>query len=76
MCSQFLHLMVALYRRFQILLPSLGILWMVTQGRGMIPLCARNILLCAHLMFKEVLVVVLRWLQVRNHLSFALCGPE
>ena len=60
MCYPILHLMVALYRRFQILLPSLGTLWMVTQERGMIPLCA-------HLMFKEALVVFLRQLQVRNH---------
>ena len=67
--------MVALYRRFEILLPSLGTLWMVTQERAMIPLCAPNIPLCAHLVSKEALVVVLRQLQVRNHLSYALCGP-
>ena len=67
MCSQILHLMVALYKRIQILLPSLGTLWMVTQERGVIPLCA-------HLMSKEALVVVLRCFQVRGHLSFALCG--
>ena len=67
MCSQVLHLLVALYRRIQILLPSLGTLWMVTQERGMIPLSATNIPLCAPLMSKEALVAVLRWLQVRNH---------
>ena len=35
--------------------------------RGMIPLCATNIPLCAPLMSKEALVVVLKRLQVRNH---------
>ena len=76
MCSPILHVIVVLYRRFQILLPSPGTLWMVTQERGMIPLCAPNISLCAHILSKEALVVVLRWLQVRNHLSYALCGPR
>ena len=60
MCSQILHLMAALYRRIQILLPSLVKFWMVTQERGMIPLCAPW-------MSKEALVVVLRRFQVRNH---------
>ena len=64
MCSQVFHLLVAFYRRIQILLPSLGTLCMVTQERGMIPLCSTNIPLCAPLMSKEALVVVLRWLQV------------
>ena len=67
MCSQVLHLMVALYGRIQILLPSLVTLWMVTQERGMIPLCATNIPSCAPLMSKEALVIVLRQLQNRNH---------
>ena len=75
MCSPIVHLLVAFYRRIQILLPSLGTFWMVTQERGMIPLCATNIPLCAHLIFKEALVAVLRQLQERNHLSYALCGP-
>ena len=75
MCSPILHLMVALYRRIQILLPSLGTLWMVTQERGMIPLCDPNIPLCAHLVSKETLVALVRPLQVRGHFSFALCGP-
>ena len=77
MCSQVLHLMVALYRRIQILLPSLGTLWMVTQERGMIPLCATNIPLCAPLMSKEALVVVFRRLQVCEItiLEHAFCGP-
>ena len=67
MCSQNFHLLVAFYRRIQILLPSLGTLCMVTQEREMIPLCATNIPLCAPLMSKEAMVAVLRWLQVRNH---------
>ena len=52
--------MVVLYRRIQILLPSLGTLWMVTQERGMIPLCSPNIPFCAHIVSNEALVVVLR----------------
>ena len=67
MCSPILHAMVALYRRIQILLSYLGTLWMVTQERGMIPLCATNIPLCAPLMSKEALVAVLTRLQVWNH---------
>ena len=57
MCSQVVHLLVALYRRIQILLPSFGKLWMVTQERGII-------LLCAPLMSKEALVAILRQIQV------------
>ena len=60
---------------FKSSLPSLGSWRMVTQERGMIPLCAPNIPLCAHIVSKEALMVVLRRLQVRNHLSFSLCGP-
>ena len=75
MCSPILHLMVALYRRFQTSLPSLGTWRMVTQERGMIPLWNPNISLCAHIVSKEALVAVLRWLQVRNHFSFSFCGP-
>ena len=67
MCSQVFHLLVEFYRRIQILFPYLGTLWMVTQERGMIPLCATNIPLCVPLMSKEALVAVLRQLQVLNH---------
>ena len=42
---------------------------MVTQGRGMIPLCAPNIPLRAHIVSKEALVAVLRWLHVRSNCS-------
>ena len=67
MCSQVFHLLVAFYRIIQILLPSLGTLWMVTQERGMIPSCATNIPLCAPLISKKALLAVLRQLQVWNH---------
>ena len=50
MCSPFVHLLVAFYRRIQILLPSLGTLWIVTQERRVIPLCVTFIPLCAPLM--------------------------
>ena len=63
---------MALYRGFQILLPSLGTWWMVTRGRGMIPLCAQNIPLCYHIVSKEALVVVLRWIHIRSNCPF-LC---
>ena len=76
MWSPILHLMVALYRGFQILLHSLGTMSMVTQGRGMIHLCAPNIPLCAHIVSKEALVVVLRQLQVRDHLSLLFVVPD
>ena len=75
MWSPIFHLLVALYRGFQILVPSLGTWWMMTQGRGMIPLCAPHIPLCAHIVSKEALVAILRRLHVRRNLSFALCGP-
>ena len=71
MWSPILHLMVALYRGFQILLPSLSTWWMVTQGRGMIPLCAPNIPFCSHIVSKEALVAVLRRLHVRSNFLFA-----
>ena len=76
MCPPILHLMVDLYRIFQILLPSLGTWWMVTQGRGMIPLCAPNIPLCAHIVSKEVLVAVLRQFHVRINCPLLCMVPE
>ena len=33
----------------------------------MIPLCAPNTPLCAHIMSREVLVVVLRWIHIRSN---------
>ena len=49
---------------------------MVTQGRGMIPLCDPNIPLCAHIVSKEVLVAVLRRIHVRSNYPFLCVVPE
>ena len=49
---------------------------MVTQGTGMIPLCAPNIPLCAHVVSKEALVVVLRRLHIRSNCPLLCVVPE
>ena len=49
---------------------------MVTQGRGMIPLCAPNIPLCAHIVSKEALVAVLRRLHIRSNCPLLCVVPE
>ena len=42
----------------------------------MIPLCAPNIPLCAHIISKEALVAVLRWLHVRSNCPLLCVVPE
>ena len=46
---------------------------MVTQGRGMIPLWASHIPLCAHMMSREALVAVIGWLQACEITCPLLC---
>ena len=42
----------------------------------MIPLCAPNIPLCAHIVSKEALVVVLRQLHIRSKCPFLCVVPK